>query len=449
MGKNKNKENTGQKDVWDIRVSKSETAMAERNFEEVITSSTWALNKLMENQVLRLLELRATAYEKKGLLSRALEDATKMIQYVPTSPTGYLTAGRILMTHGKPSVAVDHYKKGLHAVPNFHRQYKQIQEECTIATARTQQRFDIVARLPRELVYKVLTHLDPERVWVCLNVSTKWCEQVSRCGTWWSTVVVKQTGTEIDQAVCDAIPLVKDYIQQLELANMWSTSLNKKYLAHLKYGIFTNIKMLSLKGAFFKDIVSEDLAIALWQTRGTLTSLKVDFESGKSFPLLVILGSCPDITELCYTTTGTIELWNGGNEYGSGCKKLLNLELYCGSTSYRTLCCHLAVCPNLRRLIIKFRSAQSLYDWSSGTFMDYCPKLRILGLNYAEQLPEVNDYGDLADSWTQNPEDYKLQEYHRRFHQPPHRMRTCQPFEDNRNPRLFSQRQSCVMVRLC
>ncbi|KAI8144383.1 hypothetical protein BJV82DRAFT_607187 [Fennellomyces sp. T-0311] len=251
------KESPDNHESWAIQLAMSESAMTDQNYLQVITLSTQSLDKLMDTHVLKLLGLRATAYEKRGLLSRALEDAMRMIQYVPLSPAGYLSAGSIHMVNGKPTLAVDCYTKALNVIPKDHVQYLQIQDECEKASQRAQQRFDIVGNLPPEIIHEILTNLGSDHVWVCLKVSKKWCQQVLRCGIWWNSVTVKQTGTGIDKAVCDAIPLVKDYIQRLEITNLLYTKLNKRYLMYFKYGTFTSLKELVLRGWFISRYLQQ------------------------------------------------------------------------------------------------------------------------------------------------------------------------------------------------
>ncbi|KAI8144388.1 hypothetical protein BJV82DRAFT_712363 [Fennellomyces sp. T-0311] len=378
--------------LWRKRVAKGFSAVASGNNKDIIGRSTESLDELMEKHVLPLLNIRSTAYEKEGMLSRALEDAMCMIQYVPTSASGYLRAGSIHRTNGWADTAVDNFKQGLKTVSRYHPQYHEMQKEHDKAVYRAQSHFDIVPNLPLDVLYKVLVCLDIERVWICLTVSQRWCKQISQCGTWWNSVIVTQTGTDLDQAVCNAIPLVKNRIQHLKFTNSSSLDLNRRYLAHLKSGAFTNIKTLSLKEGFFQTMEAEEFAIILWQIRNTLTSLKLVFGPSKSYNLLTVLAICPNLEELFYTTPGDITFTDKNENYVSGvvCKKLMNLELFYGGTNYNVLCSHIALCPNLRRLILMSSSAQPLGDPGNTTFTTYCPKLKILGLNCTEGLPVMN-----------------------------------------------------------
>ncbi|KAI8147987.1 hypothetical protein BJV82DRAFT_575124 [Fennellomyces sp. T-0311] len=307
------------------RMAAGHNALTERKYAEVIQLSTQSLDELMRRHVLQFLDLRSVAYEKQGLLSRALDDAMLMIQYVPTSTAGYLRAGSIHISNGKPSLAAENYRQGLQAVLESHPKYRLMLVKKNAAQLAAQSRFDIVGNLPLELLHKVLAYLHPEHVWMCLNVCLKWRNQVSRCDTWWHSAIVKQTGTELDQAV-----------------------------------------------------------------RNTLDSLKLDFGSGKSFPLLMVLGSCPKIRQLSYTTDGTISFSDQDARSSPGCTKLIDLELCYGSMSYNTLCSHLAACPNLRRLVLLSSSTQPFgAPCLRKKITKYCAKLKALGLNCTEGLPEV------------------------------------------------------------
>ncbi|KAI8144391.1 hypothetical protein BJV82DRAFT_607199 [Fennellomyces sp. T-0311] len=379
-----------QYETWRVELTKSNNALSTGNYQDAAQSAGSGLDHLMNTHVLELLNIRATAYEKQGLLSRALDDAMRMIQYVPNSPVGYLRAGNIQMVNGKPKLAMKVYAQGIRALPSEHPDSDKLMAEQRKAILRANSRFDIVGQLPRELLYKILVYLDPERVWVCLKVSRRWCEQVSQCGTWWSAVTVKQTGAATDNAVCDAIPLVNDYIQHLELASPSSVLLNCRYLAYLKNGIFTRLKTLLLKGSFFQTVSSEDLAIALWQVRNTLTVLKLEFDSDKIFPLRTVLEACPNVRELVYTSAGDISSGtNNGHSFAVQCNKLVNLELNYVHSTYTSICASLVLCSNLRRLIITTPSFQPLGTADRYSFTKYCPRLKVLGLNSTDGLPSL------------------------------------------------------------
>ncbi|KAI8144385.1 hypothetical protein BJV82DRAFT_712360 [Fennellomyces sp. T-0311] len=376
--------------------------MSERRYEDVIEFSTEALERLMKSHILQLLDLRSTAYEKQGLLSRALEDAARMTQYVPTSPLGYLKVGSIQWINGKSGLAADNLKEGLKLVPKSHSQYHQMQEEFAKAMLRAQSRFDIIANLPREVVHKIMLLLkESERLWVCVTVSQKWCDQVTHCASWWNSVTIKETGTSLDQLISDAIPRVKKCIEYLELPDLSSFDLRKRYFAHLKNGGFANIKMLSLKETIYRIMEPEDFAITLWQMRHTLTSLKLELRANKPYRLLSVLATCPNIEDLSYVTAGDILFTNENKSYATvvTCEKLLNMELhYQGSnTTYSAICSHIALCPNIRRLILKsFNETPFVGNARTTTFTDYCPKLKVLGLNCAEETPDVDNLAECS-----------------------------------------------------
>ena len=232
------------------------TALTNQKYPEVIESSTRGFNRLMRTHVLAFLHSRSVAYEKQGLLTRALEDAERMIQYVPDIACGYLRAGLVYTAHGKPKDALKIYAQGIKVAnpDEYNNEYKQLHVEKEKAIERSNQYVDIVAHLPQELLGKILDDLDPGRIWVCLKVSKIWCDKVSRCGTvWWNRVVITHTDDDkMDQAICDALPLVKNYVHDLKFLNPWSTNLNSRYLDYLKNGVFENVKALTLKGLYFK-----------------------------------------------------------------------------------------------------------------------------------------------------------------------------------------------------
>ncbi|KAI8144384.1 hypothetical protein BJV82DRAFT_66829 [Fennellomyces sp. T-0311] len=127
---------------------------------------------------------------------------------------------------------------------------------------------------------------------------------------------------------------------------------------------------------------------------------------------MMILGSCPDITNLYYRTPGDISLWEEGTGYVSACKKLSNLQLCYRDMYYRTLCFHLSFCPNLRRLILKSSSTEPLGNPSSGALTKFCPELKILGLGCTEGLPDLEDF---KCSTSQKGIEYMAIEFNQHF----------------------------------
>ncbi|KAI8144390.1 hypothetical protein BJV82DRAFT_667597 [Fennellomyces sp. T-0311] len=67
------------------------------------------------------------------------------------------------------------------------------------------------------------------------------------------------------------------------------------------------------------------------------------------------------------------------------------MELCYGGATYDVICSHLLLCPNLRRLVLKPSSNQQLGDPGNTTFADYNPKLKSLGLNCADGLPDLSE----------------------------------------------------------
>ncbi|KAI8144389.1 hypothetical protein BJV82DRAFT_667596 [Fennellomyces sp. T-0311] len=152
-------------ELWCIRLANSQAALYAHKYEDVVNHSTECLDELMARLVLPALSLRSVANEKRGLLSKALEDAMQMIQCVPTSASGYLRAGSIHMTNGKPGLAADNFKQGLETVPKSHPQYNLLQYENGVAALRSRSRFDIIGKLPLELLHKILVNAETETVW--------------------------------------------------------------------------------------------------------------------------------------------------------------------------------------------------------------------------------------------------------------------------------------------
>ena len=231
-------------ELWFVEWKKSNAALLNHSYRDAIHFAESSLSKVLRYQVLSLLDICFTAYEKQGLLSQALDEAIRMIQYVPDSPTGYLRAGSVHMASGKPILAANLCRRGLEELPDCSA--LSLKLERALIKART--RFDIIGNLPLELVNKIVRNMSPEYAWVCLLVSRTWRERVSKCDIRWSSVIVSQKPATTDRDVYDAVPFVSHSVESLDIDNPLDCTLSIGYGKYLKNGIFTKLASLSLKG---------------------------------------------------------------------------------------------------------------------------------------------------------------------------------------------------------
>ncbi|KAI8144382.1 hypothetical protein BJV82DRAFT_667590 [Fennellomyces sp. T-0311] len=352
-----NKDHTQQQKPQDGHFERSRAALCNGDIKDSINIATQGYNEIVHTQLLNLLNIRSTAFEKQGLLSRALEDAETMIRLSSTSPLGYLRAGNVYTTSGQAHMAVDIYKQGLAMVPAANLEWVILRVCKQQASSRKRARFDIVGKLPLEIVHKIFENVD-------------------------------------DIAMCTAVPLVSKYVQHLAFGGPSSSNaLDMHYLKFIMNGLFTNLTSLALQGQHLVGVRSKDIEKLLLLLENTLKTLKISEFSYSNFPLKRILVHCRNLRELSCEAMGNIqETWFWAAEYlpKATCQKLINLELTYNETTYLALSSHLMFCPNLTRLVIRTPNCQPLDQIQISTFTPYFPKLKTVGINCSTDIPDLN-----------------------------------------------------------
>jgi hypothetical protein len=148
-------------------------AYKQGDFDRALHDFTRAIGR---QPTVQLYDYRAATHAQLGNLSHALQDAKSAIRTAPQDPTGYLRAGKVLMSMDKAKVALDIYGHGLRQV----RPVGHGHEQLRTAHAALLQRLapahsvDPLTVLPRELAVAVLELLPfRQRVAVC-RVSKGW-----------------------------------------------------------------------------------------------------------------------------------------------------------------------------------------------------------------------------------------------------------------------------------
>ncbi|KAK9313145.1 hypothetical protein V1522DRAFT_437633 [Lipomyces starkeyi] len=143
--------------------------------------------------MLDCLYKRYVAAIKIGAMGFALRDAMEMIYSYPNNPMGYLTAGNFYQLQQDYNWAAVVYSEGLKLVDSDHSMFPVLRhsyEAAVIWAMResnfleekhlTSSRVDPVYRLPRELVLKILDHIQLSQRLQLLRVSQAWFSAVHK-----------------------------------------------------------------------------------------------------------------------------------------------------------------------------------------------------------------------------------------------------------------------------
>lgn len=105
-----------------------------------------------DQKLVPVFHSRASLLSDCGQLITDMDDATAAMTNAPTSPVGYLCAGRIFSDRGQHSSAISIYDDGLQHVPNSDDGYAQLVSAKAASQNQLNKRIDFVTCLPLEIV---------------------------------------------------------------------------------------------------------------------------------------------------------------------------------------------------------------------------------------------------------------------------------------------------------
>lgn len=200
------------------------------------------------------LHSRASLLANCGQLNDAMSDAAATMSIAPTSPFGYLCAGRIFSYRGQHASAIKIYDDGLQHVPRLHDQYAQLLSAKAVSQQKINTRIDFFSWLPLEIVLSNLiprifdgqTVVDIGKEGRYLDVSRTWRERIAmadgftfRVGTFPRSSSKGLSAKEYDQLL-DMAPYIKSFA-------VWG--LHEGIADHLTGGTtFTALKKLHVDG---------------------------------------------------------------------------------------------------------------------------------------------------------------------------------------------------------
>ena len=97
---------------YEQQLVKMDQSIAAGNLHKVISDSSTAIDQVLHQHLLVLLDNRAHAYAKVGLFDLAYADAQRMIELAPRSYTGHIRKGDILAMYGLQERAIEAYTQG-------------------------------------------------------------------------------------------------------------------------------------------------------------------------------------------------------------------------------------------------------------------------------------------------------------------------------------------------
>ncbi|KAI8138784.1 hypothetical protein BJV82DRAFT_629782 [Fennellomyces sp. T-0311] len=347
-------------------------ALFSRNYKIAIDEASAAINHLFEKQYLALLDKRSYAHAMQCNFKAAMKDAHEMIRHTPTHGRGYLRAAKLYAIQGKQLTAQRICQRGIQAVPKSDPFLQQLRDQKVLAEYHSNQKVDFIARLPLETAFSVFMLLDRGEKGEALIVSKTWQERLLMCGSAWQKLT--STGCTADTLIANTLDKIGPHVHTLLLACN-TNSLRHNYLNHMKEGTFENLETLILTKYMTTVCYREQMAIALWQVRHTLTKLVVDFSGNQTTTTFsCVLFACPQLIDLSYTTSESLQLHIGDISSLKKIRPIKQLHIKSRHTRCEDVRTILQRCPELRYLALEGCAHASLQS-----VFELCPNLEVVG----------------------------------------------------------------------
>ncbi|KAI7859351.1 hypothetical protein BDC45DRAFT_261528 [Circinella umbellata] len=372
-------------------------AIDSRDYKQIIQLSTEAIDYIYQQQkpiLLAFLETRAHAYSMSGQFDLGFADGKTMIEYVPTSPTGYIYKANILSMYGQHNNAIEIYDEGFKLVQSYqHKEIEALKVGKHLADKQFQKRVDPVHILPTEITNKIFSLLPQKGLVNSMQVSSLWRGHILQCGDAWCDLLVE--GGPDDVTLARVTPSIGNYVKHMTI-NTTSEKIRFAFIKKIKEAQFNKIQSLYLTvlGTAYMRSYIAPTTTALWQIRNTLTSFHFDIDSNENvISIAEILSSCSNLSDLFYSTACPLStqstdftLLEENNFYN-----LINLKIKSSSITESDIERILKRCPKIRRLLMNGCDDISILNRVDQLTS---PNLEILGFNHPDNttfpIPELN-----------------------------------------------------------
>ncbi|KAI7873796.1 hypothetical protein K492DRAFT_223205 [Lichtheimia hyalospora FSU 10163] len=284
---------------------------------DTIAETTCELDRLAP-RMLELLDQRSLAFARTAHYERALQDATALKVLSPLSALGYIRTGEIYASQGRQLAAIAVYDEGLKNVPRSNSQYALIEQGKANAERRNNQRIDLIAKLPMDIImnigrllvtadHPILCRNNDITLLPCLQVSKTWRRCLLLCGHLHFKQWIRSHGDIFKGPDMILVPYIKSYTiktSNRELCGML-------FEASLQGETFDSLQKLSISIISSKDSSYFRYDAKFYQLRdylrnisNTLTHLKMELISNQDeirhLPITLeeLLNICPHLLAL-------------------------------------------------------------------------------------------------------------------------------------------------------
>ncbi|KAI8138392.1 hypothetical protein BJV82DRAFT_660679 [Fennellomyces sp. T-0311] len=272
-------------------------ALGESRLDDAITQSSTALEILLTNAV-KMLELRARSWAKKGKTAEELKDALSIVQIYPNHSSGYLYVGKVYTTQGFQDIAMKAFKDGLDHISPTDPAHALLQQEYEFARARSERRIDFINEGPYDIVSCITSHLTNDAMVESVKVSRLWRTMIVENPLLWKVFEVQNTTVSNS-----LLPVVSHHVEEFRLTA--HSRLVSKCLDMIPAGKFSKLRSLKIYHCYVaggrERNLYENMHDVLSATSETLTHLCIDDSRVKLSSLADILLICRKLTSINLT----------------------------------------------------------------------------------------------------------------------------------------------------
>ncbi|KAI8148113.1 hypothetical protein BJV82DRAFT_594626 [Fennellomyces sp. T-0311] len=302
---------------WQQAELLAKNAFVNGDYDAVIDHSSGTVDDL-QKRLVYLLKMRMVAWARKGQHKRELDEASTIIQYAPHDPAGYMCMGHRYADQGHQTKAIKVFDNGLRNVPQSDNQYKALYDGKQRAMERRNQRIDIIAKVPFDVMGIIVDQIPARSLVSCIKVSSVWRQKLLEYPRCWRTIRIEDIdGVDVPARMWYVLPLVSHHVRELSLPHAPQLP---GYLKLISTKCFTNLQSFQIRNPISRSLlcalsVSINLQHYIKENKhgfedycelfheclpnigSTLTSLDIHF-FGDCISLSLILNACRNLTEI-------------------------------------------------------------------------------------------------------------------------------------------------------
>ncbi|KAI8137042.1 hypothetical protein BJV82DRAFT_636962 [Fennellomyces sp. T-0311] len=375
-----------------------DTAPENSTYHSTINSTSVRITDIVREHI-ELLDRRAQAYGMLADFKNAMTDAEQMIHLDPSSPRGYIRAGELYSMRGNQLQAMEVYIDGLEKVNDEY--YRDILEQsCAVAEAKAEQRIDIFAMMPYDIIACITDHFPLKESLTLLEVSPIWRSKLLECVSLWSDICLSEK-TKWAPHDISRLALASRVVLNLRLLAL-DRNRCALALSQIATSDFASLTSLSIDGCWIPD--ANSLLRAINRVASTLKKLTIsDYRFGCTpskyalVPYKTIITTCPNLEELKYHHRIDVQDDLTGFLTPGVSSKLTKLDLSFKNYTVMSIRDVVIACPNLRCLSL----GHCLESYAVRTILHYCK--RLVHFEFNKALGDYISGDDIQESGIMEP----------------------------------------------